>query len=324
MAGVPPAAGTAPAEERYAVAVAPSSPPTVPVTATATAAAGDRGIGAGATSAMNASAALGGGAADVFSALGGGGGGAVSGGGGGHIVGVGSSPLSFDSSPLASAMGGLQRTPFAGALPTATPSVPSDALAGGSLVGDHGQGEAQRSLGGDDGYKEKGQGGRGEEEDFGDFAGAQEGSSAERDPPPLRPSLEDDDDGFGDFSSAPADGKPTETASASTLAATEAATATSAGAEGAPPGPTAAADPWLDPAAARPPVAGGGGRGAGVVDGDAWMMGGVEGGVTALAGGSKDKDGLDSLIKNNLQAATSGPVHLAAMVGRFFVPRLRR
>lgn len=316
MAGVPTAAGTVPTEARPSVSVAPSSPAAAPAAAVA---AGEGGVGASGATAMNAAATLRGGAPDVFSALGGGGSGGVGVGGVGigHLAGVGSAPLSFGSSPVASSAGGLQQPRFTGALPTVTPTVPSSALAGGGLVGEYGQG-----LRGSVGRQEERQGGgEEEEEDFGDFAGAQGGVGAERDPPPPQPSVEDDDDGFGDFSSAPSGGEAEAAASAATLPAASAATIISGGAEGKSPKSTVPADPWFGSAAA-PAVSGGGAGGSGGVgvgDDDAWMMGSGEGRVTAPAGGGRSKDGLDSLIKSNLQAATSGPVHLADMVGRFFI-----
>ncbi|CAN0211363.1 unnamed protein product, partial [Laminaria digitata] len=161
------------------------------------------------------------------------------GGGVGHVAGVGSAPLSFSSSPVVSSMGGLQQSPFVGALPTTvTPAATSSALAGGGLVGEHAQDGMQRGLGGSGGGKEDRQGeAEAEEEDFGDFAGAQGGVSAERDPPPPQATTEDDDDGFGDFSSAPTGGEAAVTASAATLAVTGAPTMTAGGAEGKSPGP---------------------------------------------------------------------------------------
>lgn len=320
MAGVPTAAGTVPAEARPSAAVASSSPTASPAAA---AAAGEGGVGASGTTAIDAAAALRGGAPNVFSTLGGGGSGGVGGIGLGHVAGVGSVPLSFTSSLVASSMGGLQQPPFAGALPTVTPAVPPSALAGGGLDEEHGQGETARRVE-NSGGREKDRPGEKEEEeeDFGDFAGAQEGVSAERGPPPRQQSIEDDDDGFGDFSSAPSGGEAAVTASAATLAAAGAATANSGCAEGKSPGLTVPVDPWFGPAAApAPAVSGGGGDGSGgtgVGDDEAWMKGGSEGRVASPAGGGRSKDGLDSLIKSNLQAATSGPIHLADMVCRVF------
>lgn len=123
-----------------------------------------------------------------------------------------------------------------------------------------------------------------EEDDFGDFTGAQE----EAQPPPAPPTDDDDEgDDFGDFSEAPA----------SVAAAAAAVTTAAPGAGGA--------------------TATGGDSTSG--DDIAWMMedGDKNGGAFIGPDGmeaEKGGGGLDDLIKSNLQATTAGPVHLAAMV----------
>lgn len=122
-----------------------------------------------------------------------------------------------------------------------------------------------------------------EDDDFGDFAGAQEGAQ-----PPAAPATGDDEgDDFGDFAGAPA----SVAAAAATSAMTAAVTAAASGA-----GSVAAAT---------------GGDSGG--DDMAWMM--EDGALSSPSGRGTGKGaGLDDLIKSNLNATAAGPVHLADMV----------
>lgn len=149
------------------------------------------------------------------------------------------------------------------------------------------------------------------EDDFGDFAGAVAEAAAweTRDGlPPLTPlpsfgagggendrNVDDEDDDFGDFSSAPTDGETSRTSDAATTATTL--MSTSSVAEGLPTAVTVMTPFGQD------------------AD-DEWMKGGGTGGGAGVGvvGAGQRGAGLDDLIKTNLLAARTEPVHLADMV----------
>lgn len=195
--------------------------------------------------------------------------------GAGALGGVGGIPAMGLSTGPATSVDATQ-SPFAGVPPAAVN--PSLGLAGGGFGGGDHKGEKKRDVKNGAGREEE------EEEDFGDFASAEETPQLGQPAPQSPRTGEKDDDMFGDFSGAPDGAEALTTTSAVTSAE-----GTAAGAVG-----DGVGNHW-DAA-------------------DAWMRGNGEESSEGATGSGRNKAELDNLMKKNLQATTVGTVHLADLV----------